>query len=114
MKYITRAALLLVWATSALAHSPLQATTPADGAAIAQAPSEIVLDFKGNIRLTRVTVAHADQPGADLDLGEVSGFRAGYALPMAPMGAGTYVIEWRGLGDDGHPMNGAFSFTVED
>jgi len=29
------------------------------------------------------------------------------------MGAGTYRIEWRGLGIDGHAMQGEFTFTVE-
>jgi len=29
------------------------------------------------------------------------------------MGTGNYLIEWRGLGGDGHALNGTFSFTVE-
>jgi hypothetical protein len=29
------------------------------------------------------------------------------------MGAGDYVIEWRGLGDDGHPQSGSFTFRVD-
>jgi methionine-rich copper-binding protein CopC len=29
------------------------------------------------------------------------------------MGAGVYQIEWRGLGVDGHPMSGSFSFEVK-
>jgi methionine-rich copper-binding protein CopC len=29
------------------------------------------------------------------------------------MGEGIYRIEWRGLGADGHAMQGAFTFTVD-
>ena len=49
----------------------------------------------------------------DMDLGEQSAFTQEFALPMHDMGAGVYVVEWRGLGDDGHALNGTFSFTVE-
>lgn len=105
--------LMVLWATSAIAHSPLEATVPANEAILAEVPSEIVLDFKGNIRLTRVTMAHAVHE-ADLDLDGLSEFLSDYTIPMQSMGAGTYQIKWRGLGDDGHPMNGTFSFTVEE
>jgi len=113
MKKPLLTSLMVLWATSAFAHSPLEATVPANEAFVAEAPSEIVLDFKGNIRLTRVTMTHAAHE-ADLDLGGVSGFISDYTIPMQSMGAGTYQIEWRGLGDDGHPMNGTFSFTVKE
>ena len=113
MKRPLLTSLMVLWATSAFAHSPLEATVPTDDAIVAEVPSEIVMDFKGNIRLTRVKMTHAMQE-ADLDLGGFEGFMSDYAIPMQSMGAGTYQIEWRGLGDDGHPMNGTFSFTVEE
>jgi methionine-rich copper-binding protein CopC len=34
-------------------------------------------------------------------------------LPMQDMGPGSYVVEWRGLGADGHALNGTFNFTVK-
>ncbi|WP_157598808.1 copper resistance CopC family protein [Tateyamaria omphalii] len=105
--------LMVLWATSAFAHSPLNATVPANEAIVAEVPSEIVLGFKGNIRLTRVAMTHAVHE-ADLDLDGFSGFISEYTIPMQSMGAGTYQIEWRGLGDDGHPMSGTFSFTVQE
>ena len=36
-----------------------------------------------------------------------------FALPMQDMGPGSYVVEWRGLGADGHALNGTFNFTVK-
>lgn len=113
MKYIMLAALVGLTATGAVAHSPLETTIPAHEAKVAEAPSVVSMGFKGGIRLTRVSMKYADQPGVDLDLDGFGGFISDYALPIPSMGSGAYVIEWRGLGADGHTLNGSFSFTVE-
>lgn len=113
MKQLLSIAMIGIWTSGALAHSPLEATTPANEATVAQLPSEIVMNFKGDIRLTRVGMTHADHPSVDLDLDSFDGFISSYAIPVQSLGTGLYVIEWRGLGTDGHTMNGSFSFTVE-
>ena len=113
MKTTLLAGLMVTWATYAAAHSPLEATIPANEETMASVPAEIVLDFKGNVRLTRVVMTHASHE-ADLDLAGFEGFISDYTIQMPSVGAGTYQIEWRGLGDDGHPMDGRFSFTVEE
>ena len=113
MKKSIFAGMIAIWATGAIAHSPLDATLPADAAIVAEAPSEIILDFKGNIRLTRVTMSYAQETSVDLDLSGHDGFISDYTIPLEAMGRGDYVIAWRGLGDDGHALNGTFTFTVE-
>lgn len=113
MQRLFMTAILGVWATGAVAHSPLEMTMPADNAKLADAPLEILLDFKGNIRLTKVKTTHADHPSVDLDLTGFSGFISDYRIPIQPIGSGPYVIEWRGLGTDGHAMDGSFNFSVE-
>ena len=113
MKNLLLAGMIGIWATSALAHSPLDSTTPANEAVITQMPSEVLMDFKGDIRLTRVAITHADTHTMEMDLGEQTSFTQEFTLPMHDMGVGTYVVDWRGLGSDGHALNGTFSFTVE-
>ncbi|TMM51176.1 copper resistance CopC family protein [Sulfitobacter sabulilitoris] len=113
MKHHFLAAALSLLATGVLAHSPLKATTPADGAVAGAVPTEVTMTFMRDIRLTRVQATHADHDPVDLDLGDQTSFATGFALPLEGMGPGTYVIEWRGLGDDGHPLTGRFGFTVE-
>ena len=71
------------------------------------------MDFKGDIRLTRVSMTHAEHPSVDLDLDGFDGFISDYAIPLQSMESGVYLIEWRGLGADGHALNGSLSFTVE-
>jgi methionine-rich copper-binding protein CopC len=113
MKNILLAVLLGLWTTSANAHSPLERTLPDNNATIAEVPTEVTLAFKGDIRLTRVTMTHAQSDGVDLDLSGHSGFISDYTIPIPAMGHGSYVIDWRGLGDDGHALNGSFGFIVE-
>ena len=113
MKSVLLAGIIGIWATSAMAHSPLDSTTPANEAVVIVMPSEVLMDFKGDIRLTRVAITHADTHSMEMDLGEQTAFTQEFALPMHDMGAGEYFVEWRGLGADGHALNGTFSFTVE-
>lgn len=113
MKRVMLAALIGIWSTAALAHSPLEGSTPANRAVISHPPIEVILDFKGIIRLTPVTMQFDATPGVDLDLSGHDGFISDYAIPLPTKCSGDYVIEWRGLGDDGHAMTGTFGFTVE-
>lgn len=113
MKHLLRAAVLCMWATGAMAHSPLLATSPEDQVTLAQMPAQVSMTFKGDIRLTRVTLSHANAKGVQIDLSNHKAFAQEFALPLEGMGAGVYTIEWRGLGTDGHVLNGSFSFTVE-
>lgn len=113
MKTILLAGMIGIWAIGAMAHTPLDGTTPANKTTVTEMPTVVLMGFKGDIRLTRVAIAHADTQSMDMDLGEQTAFTQEFALPMHDLGAGTYVVEWRGLGVDGHALNGTFSFTVE-
>lgn len=113
MKIFWVAGMIGIFATDAMAHSPLDGTTPANEATVAEVPSEVFLDFKGDIRLTRVTMTHADTHNMEMDIGDQTAFMQEFAFPLEDMGAGQYVIAWRGLGIDGHALNGTFTFTAE-
>ena len=104
--------LILAWTSVATAHSALKVTTPPNEAIIAEAPSEIRLNFVHGIHLTRLTVTHTTGT-KKLDLSTYPGFTKKYQIPFNAVGVGKYLIEWRGLSDDGHALNGNFSFTIE-
>lgn len=113
MKKLAIIAFATVLATSAFAHSRVDTTTPENGTTVSEAPSEISFSFAKDIRLTRVDMLHQDHPSVRLDLGGQTSFGRVFTLPVEGMGDGAYRIEWRGLGADGHAMQGAFSFTVD-
>ena len=113
MKNFLLSGLIAFWATGAIAHSPLDETTPANEAIVSEMPTEVLMEFKGDIRLVRVAITHASSGSMDMDLGNQKTFAQEFVLPMHDMGPGTYEVESRGLGADGHALNGTFSFTVE-
>ena len=113
MKNLAIIALISMLATGAFAHSRVDTTTPANGAELTEVPSEVAFKFTKDIRLTRVEMTHRDHPTVRLDLGEQTGFDRDFSVPVEEMGAGLYRIDWRGLGIDGHAVQGTFTFTVE-
>ena len=45
MKKILFAGLIGIWATGAMAHSPLDGTTPVNEATVTEMPTEVLMDF---------------------------------------------------------------------
>jgi copper transport protein len=100
----------------AQAHATLERTTPARGAALAQAPAQVSFGFDESVdaQLGAVKVfdAHgrpvqqgaAFHPGGD---GAVVAVRLPSSLPP-----GDYTATYRVISDDSHPVSGGFTFTV--
>lgn len=107
------ALVLLAGAAMANAHSRSETTVPANGATVEAVP-ELAIIFD---KPMRITVFKLTSGGDELTvtretgLEPVTDFRAAPAEPLAP---GAYEIEWRGLSGDGHPMQGAYRFTVSE
>ncbi|WP_299048911.1 copper resistance CopC family protein [uncultured Tateyamaria sp.] len=108
-------AALVIWAfaSATAAHSPLEDTSPGHGDRLGSTPSELALTFKRDIRLTRVTWTYEETQTGQMTLDGQKSFASRFKLPLQDMGKGTYLIEWRGLGDDGHAQKGTISFIVD-
>lgn len=99
-------------AQSALAHTELAATVPADRATLAAAPENVELQFSEPVRLTALTVQK--DGAAKQNLGPLPSGNSGkfsVALP-AGLGDGHYVVGWRALSEDTHVMSGEFMFAI--
>lgn len=99
-------------AFSAAAHTQLSGTMPADGAALAAAPDEIVLEFSEPVTLTAVVVHAADGVENDIDALPTSK-SARFAVAAPELVPGNYRVAWRALSEDTHVIKGEFAFTVE-
>ena len=109
-------ALLPSLATPSVSHSPVNSSNPADGATMRVVPKTFTLMLAEPGRFMKVEVTHTTVDGSANHI-------IGLKIPSrkmtemmefsAPdMGAGTYLIEWRVLGGDGHAMNGTVTYTV--
>ena len=113
MKTIVLAVSFALWSGVAMAHSPLKLTSPINGAVVATTPDMIDMAFGQGVRLSKVTMTHLDHPSVQLDLSKATGLAKDISVPVQKMGAGTYLFEWIGMGEDGHKVAGDFSFLVE-
>lgn len=100
------------FATSAMAHSKVASSVPADGEILSTAPTQITIAFHDAMRLTKVELVADAGDTALLDLGDQTSFAKDYSFDLSDIAAGTYSVEYRGLGMDGHPMTGSLSFTL--
>ncbi|WP_040337960.1 FixH family protein [Candidatus Blastococcus massiliensis] len=99
----------------AAAHATLVATDPGEGARLESAPAEVTLEFSEGVSLgagyARVLTADGDQVAGDD--ASVDGRVLGIPLP-ADVDDGGYLVTYRVVSADSHPISGAFSFVVGD
>src|SRR4051812_46629100 len=98
--------------SSASAHSVLVRTEPERAVSVASAPALVQLDFNERPR-ARFSVVHVMGPdGQRRDVGTLSVRDDTVFQPLAgTRPAGVYVVNWRVVSSDGHPISGQWQFT---
>jgi copper transport protein len=100
-------------AAPASAHASLVSSDPPANQIVAQAPTQVTLTFTESIGLVngKVTVTAPDNTRADQGQPRVDGDRV--IIPLRPNGKhGTYLVSYRIVSADSHPVGGAFTFSV--
>jgi len=97
-------------------HLRLIKSSPAKDAELGNPPGEIRLWFSEETELSvsRIKLTAAD--GTEIELGrvEVGDENTLVAAVAAEFSAGSYEVAWRTSSRDGHPITGAFGFSVVD
>ncbi|SEK82778.1 copper transport protein [Blastococcus sp. DSM 46786] len=99
----------------AAAHATLVATTPGEGARVDTAPDEVTLQFTEGVSLGAgyARVLGADQQRVDAGNASVDG--GVVTIPLrGGLPDGGYLVTYRVISADSHPVSGAFSFAVGD
>lgn len=104
-------ALTAACSTAVSAHAVLLDTTPADGAALNTAPELLRLHFNEPVRpiFLRLIDSNGHQH-LPADAVQSRNTTLTAALPSLPKGA--YIVSWRAVSIDGHPIGGAFTFRI--
>ena len=110
---------LITFATPgvASAHAVLDSSNPAASTVIAQSPAEIRLDFNEHIEssLLSVRLFDAQQKEITVQRAELLDLDPSIVIAAIPdLADGVYVVVWRVVSADGHPVSGAFPFEVGD
>jgi copper transport protein len=100
-------------AVPASAHAILVSSTPAQGTIVLAPPTQVVLQFTETVSLIpgKIRVIAPDNTRADENKARVSGDQV--IIPMKPGGKhGTYLVTFRIISADSHPVGGAFTYSV--
>ncbi|MER6354875.1 copper resistance protein CopC [Streptomyces sp. NPDC001634] len=108
--------LLLAGAGSASAHAVLKGTDPADGSVLKTAPKAVTLTFTESVGLLDDSIRVLDPGNRRVHTGkqEHADGRSDTATVTLPSGLaqGTYIVAWRVVSADSHPVSGALTFSV--
>jgi copper transport protein len=104
-----------VLAGSASAHAVLLSETPRANSTVRTAPTAVGLTFSENVEVSFGSIAVFNEKGDRLDVGaprHVSTPPHTVSTSLPHLGTGAYVVTWRVISADSHPVHGAFTFTV--
>ena len=95
-------------------HATLLASEPVADTVLLDSPTRIRLLFSEPIESKLSRLELVDAAGSRASLTPTSDVHDVHALvaPVSHLGAGRYEVIWRVVSADGHPVSGAFAFTV--
>lgn len=103
--------LVTLVAPPASAHAELLRSDPAAGAVLDTAPAEVRLTFSEAIAVVPDSLRAFGPAGAEISL-EGTAVDAAAVVDLPDLGRGTWVVVWRVISEDGHPVAGALRFSV--
>jgi len=117
---ITLAILFLSFANSpqAYAHTGLVGTSPSDGQKVYSTVDSLTLEFSGKVELLPNAFQLFNSSGEVLKLGkpqlnELENFTTITIPTLGNINEGWYAVGWKVVSKDGHPVSGAYSFSVD-
>ena len=108
------ALLFFFFATTASAHDHLVSSSPEADAVLSEAPAEITLVYSAELTSAGATVLITDEEGTDWANSEpvITGDTVTVAV-QDHIASGAYVVQWRVVSSDGHPITGEVPFTID-
>jgi copper transport protein len=110
---LTALVMVGVSAGPAAAHAELVSTNPADGARLESPPGSVTLRFTEDVNLIDGGLRLIDGRGRTVPTAAptVQGHSVAWSMPTG-LAHGTYLVNWRVVSVDGHPVSGAFAFGI--
>ncbi len=96
----------------ASAHATLVSSDPAEGEVLTGAPDVVTLTFDEPVSVVEDGIRAYDAVGDPLDLDAAARDEVVTADLPGDLADGTYVVTWRVVSSDGHPIAGSLTFHV--
>lgn len=103
---------LLTPASPASAHAVLQRTEPAAASVLPQAPAQVTLAFSESVQLLNDKIQILGPDGSRADQGQPLVVSSSITIGLNSQAQGTYLVSYRVVSADSHPIAGSFSFSV--
>jgi len=101
-------------APAASAHDAFVGSTPKAGSTLTTAPTSVTVSFEEPPLAAGLAVAVTAPDTTLVTSGDPVLTGTDVVSPLAPLTqAGVYTVAWRVVADDGHPVTGTFSFTLD-
>ena len=110
---IVTSGLAVIGTPAADAHAVLQATDPTSGAVLVAAPKVVTLTFNEPVSLPTNAVRVLDSRGTDVAAGAAKAVGPRVTVGLrSKLARGSYIVAWKAISADSHPVSGAFTFAV--
>lgn len=117
---VLAALVALVWAlvgvgvvTPASAHTELESASPANGAVLASSPKTARLVFSEKVTPVATGIGLRSSDGSKIPTGEAYRTAGTVVVPIeATLAAGGYLLSYKVVSADGHPVAGTIAFRV--
>ena len=97
----------------ASAHAALVGSDPANGTIVPDAPNKITLNFSESVQLVAGKIQVLAPDGSRADQGEPQAAGGAVTIPLRSGGGrGTYLVSFRVISADSHPVAGSLTFSV--
>jgi copper transport protein len=96
---------------SAFAHATLEQETPSFRERVAVSPREVVLRFDQTVTVLPGSIRVLTLRGKDM-AGPARQITRGMAAPLPRLPKGPYTVRWKAVSNDGHVVNGVYTFGV--
>lgn len=104
--------LLLTPADEAVAHASLRASSPPDGASLAEPPERIELRFSEPVVPLSLALERAEGATVAARLEREGDGSRLLLVPVEALDRGAYLVRWRVVSIDGHPVAGRLAFAI--
>jgi copper transport protein len=106
-------AVVLGPAAPASAHAALANSDPANGTIVPDAPNKITLNFTESVQLLNGKIQVLAPDGSRADQGEPTADGSTVTIPLRSGGGrGTYLVSYRVISADSHPVGGSITYSV--
>ena len=99
--------------TVLFAHAKLSEASPANGAVVNESPEALTLTFNEDVQLLKLALADTDSKLVTTEFKPSSASQLSFSIALPELAKGAYTVNWTIMGDDGHKVEGNYTFSVD-